>query len=155
MNVGRPDEAAALAGELGKKLELQSRAYAKILQAGLAVSDGRTPEAVDAYRAGIAIADVWLARFFLGVTYVEAGYFAEALAELEACNRRRGEATAVFLDDTPSFRYLATLPYWLGRAQEGLGQVAASRASYEKFLAVRSGAPDDALVGDARRRLGE
>ncbi|RPJ62593.1 MAG: serine/threonine protein kinase [Acidobacteria bacterium] len=155
IRLGRREEAAALAAELSRKLEVQSRAYGRILEGDLAAAGGRVADAVDAYRAGIALADLWLARLRLGVTYVEAGYFAEALAELEACNRRRGEATAVFLDDTPSFRYLATLPYWLGRAQEGLGQVAASRASYEKLLATRTGAPDDGVVSDARRRLGK
>ena len=67
--------------------------------------------------------------------------------------RRRGEATAIFLDDIPSVRYLAPLPYWHGRAQEGLGLSAQAAANYKQFLATRTGAPDDALAKEARARL--
>ena len=69
------------------------------------------------------LADPWLARFDLGVFFVEAGRYAEALSELELCEKRKGEATALFLDDIPTYRYLAPLPYWLGRAQEGMGMI--------------------------------
>ena len=79
----------------------------------------------------------------------------EALSELGACEKRRGEATAIFLDDSPTLRYQATLPYWLARAQEGVGQEAAARNNYRAFLSIRGAdAPDDPLVVDARRRAG-
>jgi hypothetical protein len=91
----------------------------------------------------------------MGVVYARAGAWAEAISEFAACEKRRGEATALFLDDTPTVRYLATLPYWLGRAQEGLGQQAAARANYAKFLANRgANFPADPLVIDARKRAG-
>ena len=41
--------------------------------------------------------------------------------EFTACMDGQGEATAVFLDDLPTYRYMADVPEWLGRAQEGLG----------------------------------
>ena len=49
------------------------------------------------------------------------GHSAEALAELEQCVKRRGEATDAFFSDMPTLRYLPTAYYYLARAQEGLG----------------------------------
>jgi hypothetical protein len=57
----------------------------------------------------------------LGLAYLQAGYYAEALAEFETCMKRRGEATALLIDDMPTFRRLAPLPALLTRAQNGLG----------------------------------
>jgi len=62
------------------------------------------------------LADVWLGRFDAGVAYVQAGHFAEALLELELCEKRWGEATALFFDDVPTYGYHAPLSYWIGRA---------------------------------------
>jgi tetratricopeptide (TPR) repeat protein len=146
-------DAQALADTLGQQLQPQRRAYAKVLQGEIALKQQRTFDAVEAFQAAQKMADVWLGRFDLGVAYVEAGHYAEALPELELAQKRRGEATAIFLDDIPSFRYLATLPYWLGRAQEGLGMGPAATANYKTFLAHRSSATDP-LTADARRRIG-
>jgi hypothetical protein len=59
----------------------------------------------------------------------------------------------MFLDDLPTFRYLAELPYWKGRAQEGAGQRAAAAASYQQFLQLRTSAARDPLARDAETRL--
>jgi tetratricopeptide (TPR) repeat protein len=146
-------EADELAAELDNQLQTQTRAYAKIIDGKLALLNRRRASAIDSFRESIKLTDTWLARFEMGVTYVQAGHFAEALSELETCFKRRGEASALFLDDSPTIRYLATLPYWLARAQEGVGQQAAATTNYEAFLAVRSNA-DDPLVIDARKRVG-
>ena len=50
-------------------------------------------------------ADLWLVRFTTGVAYERFNHHVEATSELEACTKRIGEATAVFLDDVPTFRY--------------------------------------------------
>jgi hypothetical protein len=61
---------------------------------------------------------------------------------------------SLFLNDVPTFRSLALLPYWLGPAQEGIGLTAAAAESYKAFLALRPDAdPPDALAADARRRV--
>ena len=52
------------------------------------------------------------------------------------CLKRKGEATSIFLDDFPSYRYFAPVYYYLGRAQEGLKSPAA-KESYQKFLRSR------------------
>ena len=56
----------------------------------------------------------------LGQAYLQGGFFVEAMDEFMLCEERRGEATAIFLNDLPTWRYMAALPYWLGRAQHGL-----------------------------------
>jgi tetratricopeptide (TPR) repeat protein len=150
--LGQTKDAQAIVAELDNTLQTQNRAYARVIEGDVALRADRLADAVDAFRASIKLVDLWLPHFALGVAYVEAGHFAEGLTELEACQRRRGEATAVFLDDTPTLRYLATLPYWLARAQEGVGQQQAASANYQAFLAIRGEAAKDALVIDAQRR---
>jgi serine/threonine protein kinase/tetratricopeptide (TPR) repeat protein len=153
VGTGDQADARAIAQQLGSDIHPYSRAYGKVVEGEIALRQGRVPEAVDAFRAAQKTADLWLTRFSLGVGYIAAGAFPEALAELEACQKRRGEATALFLDDVPTIRYLATLPYWLGRAREGVGMNAAALESYKAFLALRPNASDP-LTADARRRLG-
>ena len=76
-----------------------------------------------------------------------------ALRDLEECQKRRGEGSAVFLDDIPSFRLVASLPYWIGRAQEGMGSSDGARASYRSFVDARAASAGDRLTADARQRL--
>ena len=97
--------------------------------------------------------DTWLGRLSSGLAYLDAGAYTEAYSEFEICLKRRGEATAVFLDDVPSYHYLPSVYFYLGRAQEGLGSPAAA-VSYKRFLSLREkGSPPDANVIEARRRL--
>ena len=108
-------------------------------------------EAIERLSEAAEIADLWLVRFHLGRAYLEAGYFVEALDEFTLAQDRHGEATALFLDDLPTYRYLATLPYWQGRAQTELGMSDAAASSFNAFLARRpAGGP---LADDARQRL--
>ena len=112
----RPDEAEELASELESELEAQARGYGRIIRGELALERGRTVEALEAFESAQALVDAWLVRFEIGRLYVGAGRYAEALTELELCMSRSGEVAAIFLDDVPTYRYLAPLPYWLGRA---------------------------------------
>ena len=142
----------ALATELAGRTQGYSRAYAQIVESMLSSGPARAADRVDRLRAAQKTADLWQVHYLLGVAYVEAGRFPEAIAEFDACVKRRGEAIAVFLDDVASFRYLAPLPYWQGRAQEGLGLSGPAAESFKRYLAVRSTA-DDALTRDAKARL--
>jgi tetratricopeptide (TPR) repeat protein len=153
VRVGKVAEAEAIVSQLNQSLEAHSRAYGSMIAGEIAAQRKRTVDAVGEFRSSVKLTDLWLARFGLGVTYVQAGYHAEALSELELCMKRRGEASAVFLDDVPSVRYLATLPYWLGRAQEGVGLVPAAAESYKSYVQNRAAAARDPLLTDARRRL--
>jgi tetratricopeptide (TPR) repeat protein len=152
VRAGKVSEARALAAELEGSLQKQNRAYAKIILAEIAIGAKDISGAIDLLGQARDLADLWLGRFDLGVAYVQAGHFAEAVPELEACEKRRGEAMALFFDDYPTMRYLAPLPYWLGRAQEGLGMTGPAKSHYDAFLSLRNGAAGDPLVEDARRR---
>ena len=151
LNAGRQEEARGLAKELAAQLQPRHRAYAALVEAEIARTNKRYAEAIDHIAKATALADVWLARYVQGVTYVEAGRYPEAQGELQACLTRRGEATAMFFDDMPTLRYLAPLNYWLGRAQDGLGMKSAAD-HYQRFLALRPETPNDPLVTDARKR---
>jgi tetratricopeptide (TPR) repeat protein len=136
---GRAADSKSLADELDGQIQPQMRAHARIIVGELALRQNRPAEAVEAFRAAARLSNLWLAHFDLGIAYITLGpqHAAEALAEFDTAVKRRGEATAVFLDDMPSFRYLAALPYWLGRAQEGVGMKGPSGESYKAYLALR------------------
>jgi hypothetical protein len=80
------------------------------------------------------------------------GAFAEADSELDLCTKRRGEATAVLLDDVPTFRLAAPLVYYQGRVHAELGSPDA-RGHYETFLRIKQQGDEQGLVADARKRL--
>ena len=150
---GSLDEVAALGAELDNRLEDQPIAYGRIVAAQLALARGKRAEGVAALREALKKADLWLVRFHLGLAYLDAGYYQEALSEFEGCLKRRGEGYAAFLDDVPTARYVAPLSYWIGRANEGQGFVAEARANYQQFLQGRPATSSDPLVRDARTRL--
>ncbi len=145
------DDAEVLAKRLSQKLHPQSRAYANLIRGLIHQNSGRHVEAIDALNEGLLMADLWLLRFHIGRAYFDAGFFAEALDEFIAADNRQGEATSIFLDDLPTYRYLATLPYWLGRAQEKLGMKDMAAKNYTIFIARRP--ESDPLADDARQRM--
>jgi len=149
----RQDEADRAAAKLESMLQIQTIAYARLIQAEIAASRGRYAEAIDLFRDSIKRRDTWFARYLLGRLYGRTEHFAEAMAELDLCAKRAGEVTDVFLADTPTLRYLPPAVYWLARSQQALG-VAAARRTYERFLALRGNAdPPDPLALDAKVRL--
>jgi tetratricopeptide (TPR) repeat protein len=151
----RAAEAKKLADELASKIQPRSRAYAAIIEGEIARQAGQLPEARDHFARAGKLADIWLARYAAGGLQVDLGRFPAADGELAICQRRRGEAMALFFDDTPTFRYLAPLHYWTARAQDGIGGGSSSLAAenYRKFLSLRPESPRDPLVIDARKRL--
>lgn len=144
------ETAAGIAESLGSKLQLQSRAYALMIRGLLDMRTGNNVAAIDKLRAALQLADLWLIRFHLGKAYLEAGFAAEAMDEFQICYARIGAATSLFLDDRPTWRYTATLPYWFGRAQDALGMERAAKERYRTFLQIRTEGP---LAEDARARL--
>jgi tetratricopeptide (TPR) repeat protein len=149
---GQEAKALALASELGARLQPVPQAYAKLIEAEAHAARGRFTQAIALLQEARGRADTWLGRFELGRVYVEAGAFAEADSELEACLKRNGEAMAAFLDDVPTARFLPPVYYYLGRAKEGLKSPRAAD-SFRAFLVVKEKSEDDPLVTDARRRL--
>ncbi len=154
LKAGRTAEAQKIAEGLAQQFQLRSRAYADMIQAEILRASGRRPQSVDALERGRKLADLWLGRFLMGVTYVEGGRYELARTHLEQCLTRKGEAMALFLDDVPTFRYLAPVYYWLARAQEGEGRPGAAD-NYKAFLALRPEGSRDPLADDARKRLAQ
>jgi tetratricopeptide (TPR) repeat protein/predicted Ser/Thr protein kinase len=153
LEAGREDRARAIAVELGKKVQDVHLAYARLLEGYLALKRGNAADAVRLFDEAQSLVDTWLGRLALGRAYLEAGAFAEAAAEFEKCEKRKGEALSVFLNDFPSARYLDALDYYMGRALEGQGKSAAAKGSYQRFLAIKAKAdPRQTLVADAHRR---
>lgn len=152
-DAGETKKAAVIAEELSGKLQAQSRAYAKLIEGKLALDRGEYIAAIEALRKALSLADLWLVRSWLGIAYFQAGHYAEALSEMEICDKRRGEATALFLDDLPSYHYMAPQAYWKGRAQQALGMTGPAAASYQAFLELRPDVDRDPLAVDASQRL--
>jgi tetratricopeptide (TPR) repeat protein len=152
---GQEAKALAIARQMGASLAADRRAYGKLLEGEAQLAKGRAQAAIDLFQESKKLANTWLGHFDLGRAYLEAGAFPEASSEFDACEKRKGEATAVFLDDVPSFRYFPPLYYYQGRVREGMKRVDAAEA-YKTFVAIKSKAdPGDPLVADAVRRIGQ
>ncbi len=148
---GREPKALALATELGGRLEPDPQAYAELIRGEAELSRGKASDAIKHFTAAKKIADTWAGRLDLGKAYLEAGAFTQADDELETCVKRRGEATALFLEESPSFRVFPPVYYYLGRAREGLKSPGAADA-FKAFLAFQTG-EGGPLAADARKRL--
>jgi tetratricopeptide (TPR) repeat protein/predicted Ser/Thr protein kinase len=148
---GREAKALSLATELGARLEPDPQAYAELIRGESELARNRPADALRRFQAAKKIADSWAGRLDLGRSYLAARAFPEADAELENCLRRRGEATALFLDESPSFRVFPPVFYSLGLAREGLKSPGATDA-FKSFLAFRP-TDGDPLAADAKQRL--
>jgi len=154
IEAGEEDRARNIAGELSKRVQDIHLAYAKLTGGYLSLARGDAANALKLFDEAQNLVDTWLGRLALGRAYLEAAAYDEALSEFEKCAKRKGEAASVFLNDLPSFRYLDSLDYWTGRAQEGSGNLAAAKVSYQRFLDIKAKAdPGQAMVEDARKRL--
>jgi tetratricopeptide (TPR) repeat protein/predicted Ser/Thr protein kinase len=151
LDAGKEQRALAVAAQLNAHLEPELQHYGKLIEGEALLKRGQAREAVTKFEDAKRLADSWLMRFDRGRAYLELGAFTEAEADFEACLKRRGQATAVFLDDVPTFHYFPPIYYYLGRAQEGLGSRSAVE-SYKQFLAIKAKGDGDPLVADARRR---
>jgi hypothetical protein len=155
IRANRRADANTIAQELSNQFQRRGRAYGEIVAAELTRASGSYVPATEALSRAAKLSDLWIGRFLLARTYIDADQYPLAQAELAVVDRRRLEASAVFLDDVPSYRYLSTLPYWTGRVQQGTNpQSPAAADSYRKFLQLRPDvAASDALAADARKRL--
>lgn len=147
--------ALEVAKQIGARPEPEPQSLARLLEGEALMAQGNPQEAVQVFQDAQKLSDSWLARLDLGRAYLAAKLYQEAADQFNTCVKRSGEATAVFLDDTPSYRYLPPAYYYLAQAQQGLNSPAAAE-SYRKFLAIKANAdPGDPMVADARRRAAE
>lgn len=153
IQLGQAQDAADIADELGKKIQLYPRAYGKLIEGILAMAADESLAAIKLVKQSIDLTDLWLGRFHLGIIYLEAGYAAEALSQFELCETRIAEASSLFLNDAPTWRYTATLKYWIARAHEAIDMRTPAVKGYQAFLALRPEPTGDPLAVDARRRM--
>ena len=136
---GRTREATAVADTLLKRVGPDARAFGSVIRAQVAIAGGDAGEARRLLAETRKEADAWLVRYWLGRAYLAMNMFAEADGEFETCLRRRGEATAVFLDDFPTYHRLLEVHYYPGLAREGM-KVATASESFKTFLAPKKAA---------------
>jgi serine/threonine protein kinase/Tfp pilus assembly protein PilF len=154
IDTGDVRTAKELATQLNNRLQSQTSSYAQLINGYIALTEKRLGDALEGFREAQKKHDSWFAHLMLGRAYLEAARFAEAAAEFDACVRRKGEATDVFFENVSTSRYLPPVYFWLGRAQQGLGAVAAAKTSYEQFLKLRAGAnPADPLAVEASQQI--
>jgi tetratricopeptide (TPR) repeat protein len=149
---GDDRKAKAIADELEKRLGIDARMYGMVLNGAIATRRKAHVEAVAKLKAAVQLVDAWPARYALGRAYLEAGAYPQAQQELEAVVARRGEATDVFLQIVPTYRYFGQAQYHLARAQEAQKSPTAVE-TFKAFLAGKRG-NDDPLIADAKKRAG-
>ncbi len=151
---GETEEAIQIAKRLQNMLQSQTVAYARLLEGEIALRDERLFDALESLRDGQQRHPNWIANLLLGVAYVQADQFPEAVDELTRCVGNLGAATDVFVADLATQRYYPVALYWLARAQDGLGNGAAAEENLRRYVEIRGGstAPDPMLQW-ARERL--
>jgi tetratricopeptide (TPR) repeat protein len=149
---GQPAKAAATIKSLSEKLQPDWRAYAAILEGDELLAARKPAEAIDKFKQAQKLADTWLGHFELGRTYLERNAFAEASSEFDICVRRHGEATALFLDDVPTYHLFPPVLYYQARTLDGLKNAGAID-QYRAFLAIKQKDESDPLVLDAKKRI--
>jgi tetratricopeptide (TPR) repeat protein/tRNA A-37 threonylcarbamoyl transferase component Bud32 len=130
VEAGDVKRAQTIAVALGKELQAEPQAYAKVIegQIALRMDDPRT--AVTALTAANQLLDTWLGRLELGRAYLAANAFTQADSEFDRCINRRGE---LFLDEEPMFGLLPQVYYLRGMARQGL-KSAGFAVSYRTFV---------------------
>jgi eukaryotic-like serine/threonine-protein kinase len=152
LQLAKPQPALALADELRRSLETDGQAYAKLVEGERELQRNEPRVALQRFEEAKKLADTWMGRFDAARAYIEMKAFAEAYSELEICLKRRGEATALFLDESPTSFLFPPVYYYLGRAQQGMKSPAAVD-SYKMFLSLKEKADHDPLAKDAATRL--
>ena len=142
-----------MAQDLEGRLDPEPQIYGKLIEAESHILHGHPRDGVRIAIEAQKISDTWLGRLVLGKAYLatSADSATDAYNQFDNCINRRGEATAVFLDDVPSFRFFPEVYYYLGRAQQGLHSPGAVD-SFNTYLQIKKDADNDPLTADAKKR---
>jgi tetratricopeptide (TPR) repeat protein len=149
---GDEKRAREQATTLASGLYAEPKAYAKIVEANIAMASGKPDQAIAPLTEANKLLDTWIGRFDLGRAYLGTKQFLEADAEFARCFERRGEALALFLDEVPTYGYFPPVHYYRGRVRQEMG-IASYADSYKTFVAIRGQANEDPLLKEARDRL--
>ena len=154
VETGDTERARREAGTLASELETEPQAYAKIIEAGIALKAGDARRAVTLLQDANQQFDTWIGHFDLGRAYLEVGGAeTRADSEFDDCLKRRGEAISLFLDEEPTYGYLPIVYYYQGLGREKLGTTG-YRESYRQYLTIR-GTSEDRVAQDVRKRVSD
>jgi tetratricopeptide (TPR) repeat protein/tRNA A-37 threonylcarbamoyl transferase component Bud32 len=151
----RLPRAKELATELEKSLVPDTQTLGMLLRGEIQIIDNDIRGAVATLQASTRIADTWMAHYLLGRAYLQAGEFTDADREFDICERRKGEATAVHIDDVPTWRLIAPVHYYTGVTRAALKRATAADALRAFVELKRGGDEKSALVADAEKRLAQ
>ena len=151
---GDVQKAQKAATALALEQSSEPQTYSKIIQGMIALERKDAKEAVNQITAANKLLDTWIGRLELGRAYLDAGMFKEAGAEFDLCVKRRGEAIELFDDNVPTYSYFPATYYYQGRAREGM-KSANFADSYKSYLAIRGQSPDDPLLAEVHKKIGQ
>jgi tetratricopeptide (TPR) repeat protein len=103
---GDLNAAREIGENLCSRLDRASRSYGRIVESECLAMENRYGDAADSITAALQIADLWYGHLLLSRVLLSAGHAFEAVEEVDTALRRRGEATARYLDDVPTFRFV-------------------------------------------------
>ena len=152
IDAGAGQKTAAITAKLRSQVGTENQVAADLIE-GYAQLNSSPLQAIKTLQQAQQSLDTWLGRLLLGRAYLTAKAYAEAQSEFEECVKRSGEASAIFLDDVPTSRFLPPVFYYLAKSEEGLN-VGSAAQSYQKFLSAQTATHDqDPLVAAARLSL--
>jgi tetratricopeptide (TPR) repeat protein len=154
VDAGDLAKAKKLATSLSAELASEPQAYGKIVDGLIALKGNDAQGAVKQITAANNLLDTWIGRFELGRAYLDAGAATEADSEFEQCVKRRGEAIELFMDNVPTYSYFPAVYYYQGRVREEMKSEGFADF-YKTYLSIRGPSPDDPLVPEIRRRIGQ
>ncbi|MBV9073842.1 MAG: protein kinase [Acidobacteria bacterium] len=154
VEAGDTAKAQKLSDDLSGELTAEPQAYGKIIAGMLALKKDDSRAAIKNITDAQALLDTWIGRFELGRAYLEAGAFTDADSEFDRCNKRRGEAMELFMDNVPTYSYFPLVYYYQGRVREGM-KSEGFVDFYKTYLSLRGAANEDPLLADIRHRVSQ
>ena len=132
---GDPDRARPLVEALDNEIYEEPRAYAKIVQGVLALKRGDARRAVISLREANQLFDTldWPVRSGSRVARGWALSRRPTPRSTPASTRAAGEALALFVDEQPTYAYIAPVHYYLGRARQELKSTR-FREAYQEYI---------------------
>jgi tetratricopeptide (TPR) repeat protein len=147
VNVGQTDISGNTASA---RNSVEAEAYAKIVEAEIALKTENSREAIKLLTEANTLADSWLGHFDLGLAFLKVPVFAQAEAEFDKCLKRRGEAMSILVDEEPTYGLFPPVFYYQGLAREGLHRPEFAE-SFRAYTELRGKSTEDPLMQEIRR----
>ncbi|HET9268592.1 MAG TPA: hypothetical protein VFO31_10525, partial [Vicinamibacterales bacterium] len=151
---GATAKAEKVAIGLSAEVLAEPQAYGQIIEGLRALSVGNHKLAIKHIEEANGQFETWLGHFDLGRAYLAARFHLQADSEFDRCLKKKGEALSIFLDEEPTFGYFPAVFYYQGLVREGMKSLSFAD-SYKAYLQIRGASKEDALAGDARKRVSQ